>query len=282
MPAPPQVHSGMSPEQGDLNEVSRQPTAQVQPWQEPKTGESQSRPTTGSFANSQVRKRASGSLARSWRAQSLPKVHEEQANAILPWPSTLPLYGREQTRDQLWQQLALCYQDQHPRFVLIRGPVGVGKDRMASWLAERAHELGVARYLRLGGLADCQREFCCSGSSPMHALLRVGPWKRVGEEICSEGDNASSDLNISRSLRLTLEGGKTQTEKIFDLEKVLLQLSKVPPKRPIVLLLDGLTEVPSAMDVIANFIALKPKARLLFRHNHGRGGAAMPAARCQS
>ncbi len=72
-----------------------------------------------------------------------------------------PLVGREQTRQRL---LAICeevIEGKGPphRLVILVGPAGVGKSRIAEWLLETMHEQGhmiplVARYRRMRGALD--------------------------------------------------------------------------------------------------------------------------------
>ena len=58
------------------------------------------------------------------------------------------LVGREAVRDRLWAELRGVHESGQPRMVLLRGSSGVGKSRLADWLAERAEELGVASVFR--------------------------------------------------------------------------------------------------------------------------------------
>ena len=59
----------------------------------------------------------------------------------------VPLAGREEERDALWQSLVAVHATRHARAVVLRGPAGTGKSRLARWLGERALEVGAARYL---------------------------------------------------------------------------------------------------------------------------------------
>ncbi|MFT5682991.1 MAG: serine/threonine protein kinase/tetratricopeptide (TPR) repeat protein [Myxococcota bacterium] len=48
--------------------------------------------------------------------------------------------GRKTEQQQMWRALRLAAHDRCPRVVLLRGPAGIGKSRLARWLAEQAHE----------------------------------------------------------------------------------------------------------------------------------------------
>jgi len=56
----------------------------------------------------------------------------------------LPVVGREAEQDALWGELLGVAEERRPRAVLLSGPAGVGKSRLAEWLCQRAHEEGVA------------------------------------------------------------------------------------------------------------------------------------------
>lgn len=59
----------------------------------------------------------------------------------------LRLVNREQERDALWELLKTCYVLGQPQVVILKGPAGVGKTRLAHWMGARAHELGAAEPL---------------------------------------------------------------------------------------------------------------------------------------
>ena len=57
---------------------------------------------------------------------------------------TIPLVGRIAERDRLWRELWAVHDTGESRVAVLRGDAGVGKTRLAGWLAERAHEVGAA------------------------------------------------------------------------------------------------------------------------------------------
>ena len=56
----------------------------------------------------------------------------------------LPLVGREEERDRLWEALKRADEQRQAQVVAITGAAGFGKSRLAEWLCERAHEVGAA------------------------------------------------------------------------------------------------------------------------------------------
>ena len=59
----------------------------------------------------------------------------------------IPLLGRHQLRDALWEHLLDACYARRPHLMGLQGPVGVGKTRLATWLAQHAHEVGAADVL---------------------------------------------------------------------------------------------------------------------------------------
>ncbi len=112
-------------------------------------------------------------VPRSWRGPS--PVRKQR---LLPGVGlgllgfrTVPLVGREREQNALWQALLEVAESNHPRAVVLRGPAGAGKSRLAQWLAERSHEVGAANALR----AD--HDLSLGGTDPLIEMLRA--WFRV-------------------------------------------------------------------------------------------------------
>ena len=58
-----------------------------------------------------------------------------------------PLIGRVAERTALWAELRAVRETGRGRVVVLRGPAGCGRTRLATWLCERADEIGAARVL---------------------------------------------------------------------------------------------------------------------------------------
>ena len=55
-----------------------------------------------------------------------------------------PFVGREEERDTLWDDFEACVHQGHRRAIVLRGPPGAGKSRLARWLCEEVEERGLA------------------------------------------------------------------------------------------------------------------------------------------
>lgn len=107
-----------------------------------------------------------GAISRSGRAAELPDWRSGEANrqhvehlrgaglavAVMRYPR---FFGRTEQRDEMWASLRRCVLRGESSATVIVGPVGSGRTRLAKWLIERAHELGVARHV---GPVDCAAE----------------------------------------------------------------------------------------------------------------------------
>ena len=56
----------------------------------------------------------------------------------------VPLVDRDEARGLLWSNLQAVHANQGARAVVLSGPSGLGKSRLARWICERADEVGVA------------------------------------------------------------------------------------------------------------------------------------------
>lgn len=104
----------------------------------------------------------------------------------------IPMVDRESERDRLWALLAEVRARNVASAVLLEGPAGAGKSRLAEWLAERAHEVGAATPLvvahglgasaRDGVAAALARHLGCAGLGRDEIRDRVEDWLGSGSD----------------------------------------------------------------------------------------------------
>ncbi|MEL6345705.1 MAG: protein kinase [Myxococcota bacterium] len=86
-------------------------------------------------------------IPQRWRLLPRPGRSERGLGSSLVRLREPEVVGREDIQEQLWRALSRA----QPSAVALRGPVGVGRTRLARWLCERAETLGAAHAI----LIDC-------------------------------------------------------------------------------------------------------------------------------
>jgi len=79
-----------------------------------------------------------------------PSTHRVDAGLELFGLRSPPFVARRTGRNRIWAALEEVYEESGPRVVEISGSSGVGKTRLARWMANRVHELGAAHVLWAG------------------------------------------------------------------------------------------------------------------------------------
>ncbi len=194
-------------------------------------------------------------LQLSWRRQRRRRPWRTLAGAGLGlWGMrTIPLVGRDEELDVIWDALRQVHEEGRARAVLLEGGLGTGSTRVAQWLCQRAHELGVADTVwathsplarpsdGLGRLLS--REFRCVGLSPSmrqariaDVLQRRGLASAGGAGELAEGLSRWIDADRPRidgsSTTALDEGERPRFRWIYEL------LRRAAQRRPVVLWLD--------------------------------------------
>lgn len=87
-------------------------------------------------------------LPRTWRRRQADPKRLVGAGVGLFGLRTFPVEGRIPERDALWRALSEVHRTRAPQAVVMAGPAGVGKSRLAEWLCRRSHEVGGAAVYR--------------------------------------------------------------------------------------------------------------------------------------
>ncbi len=117
-----------------------------------------------------------------WRRPRMLRPPAPGAGLGLFGLHTPPLVGRAKVRDAAWTALAGVRDTGRPAAVVIDGPPGVGKSRIADWVGERFHEVGggpVARVSCALGTADDALERLVARQLGVELADPADAWDRV-------------------------------------------------------------------------------------------------------
>jgi len=160
----------------------------------------------------------------------------------------IPFVGRRRERSVLWDVLEGVRSSGETRVVVLHGPAGVGKSRIAEWFVERADETGAASHLRAvhgapptpgDGLGPMfERAFGCAG------LTRVEVAARVKRRLEVEGNPGLPEVaaitELIRPLSIADESGPSlrfsnARERHVVAWRVLTRMSR---RRPVIVWID--------------------------------------------
>ena len=157
---------------------------------------------------------------------------------------TVPLAGRLGERDRIWQRLRQAHRTQSARVVILQGPSGFGKSRLAGWVSQRAHEVGAARVLDTvheplpgpnRGLSRLvSQHFRCGG-------LPAGEMSGRVRQVLAEAETID-DYEVNTLVRLMAEGATAEAEPVLQPAErsasVARLLQRTASDRPVVVVLD--------------------------------------------
>ncbi|MEQ1565502.1 MAG: protein kinase, partial [Myxococcota bacterium] len=166
---------------------------------------------------------------------------------LRPWP----LVGREDIQDQLWVALNRVATTRKAAAVVLSGARGVGKTRLAAWLAERAAETGAAWVLR----APSARGAGAAMVRAARAFLRIDdlPADESRQRLArwfSDRGSASAEADADAVYEL-LAG---DSPRVGRLDPWSLLIDRLAHERPLIVAVDDLHREREAVEWLGRVI----------------------------
>jgi len=171
---------------------------------------------------------------------------------------TVPLVGREDERDLLWEALRTVAGTGEARVVLLTGAAGVGKSRLAATLGSQLHEVGAVSLIRGSHVAQSppghalgpmlSRHLRCVGlrgpALTQHLSRRLG---RLG---------IAEQAEVSATVRALSEGDSAAPPMDPAARRAVVRrvLCAEASRRPVVLLLDDLDRGPETVQLVLELL----------------------------
>jgi DNA-binding SARP family transcriptional activator len=155
-------------------------------------------------------------------------------------PIGLPLVGRRDERATLEQQLAAAATGQQDGLILLSGEAGIGKTRLATWLAQRAHERGGRALTGRGFEAETGRPF--------------GAWIDLLGGLPADDIAAPLRPELARLLPQLGPAGSQEGDRARLFDAVVALLRALARPAPLVLLFDDLQWADDASLTLLHFV----------------------------
>jgi serine/threonine protein kinase/tetratricopeptide (TPR) repeat protein len=182
-------------------------------------------------------------VAPTWRRDDARASHSLAAvSPRLYGLKRVPMVGRDSQRDALWSQLEQVAQTGRPRLVVVDGPAGCGKSRLARWLVERADELGAANTMRATHSREAGREDGLGGMLARWGNLTGLDGDRLRERLAAligVGDDAF-DWLVEDIATLRDSVDPESAQRSSKMHSVWELIRRTTSQRPLVVWLDDL------------------------------------------
>ncbi|MFT4627497.1 MAG: tetratricopeptide (TPR) repeat protein [Myxococcota bacterium] len=216
-------------------------------------------------------------LPARWRGPDTGALPLEGAGLGLYGIRSVGMVGREEERDALWAGLHAVIEQGRARGLLLRGPAGAGKSRLAKWLCRRAHEVGAVNVLRAGATEGesgaslrrlVMRHLRCGALEP-HATQHPGRGLLTTQGVVDEFEwmaltrlmHADADLDVPVA---------APHERHALVARLVARLCR---ERPVVLLVDDGQECPDAVLMALHVLEANAELQVLVLVTAGEAAA---------
>jgi eukaryotic-like serine/threonine-protein kinase len=176
---------------------------------------------------------------------------------------SIPLVDRTDQREALWHELGRVHHGASLAVAVLEGPMGCGKSRLAEWLCQRAHELGLATPLVVShgptsgpsdGLAGMLvRQFRCHGPDAARILR---------EQLEDLGVDDPDEREAIAQLALHSEDKPRRIEGAQGRYAILARiLDRLCQERPVVLWIDDAQWALDALEFVQYLVRRKRAPR---------------------
>ncbi|MFZ5480346.1 MAG: protein kinase domain-containing protein [Myxococcota bacterium] len=191
-------------------------------------------------------------LPGTWRRADVPRPSPRLTGAGLGLVGlrVVPLVGREREQDAAWRELAAAREG--PRLLVLRGPAGAGKSRLASWLCKRADEVGGATVLRALHSVHHGPSEGLAGMAARHlrtaGLAREDVRARVAEVLRAEGVEDTYEVEALTEILSPAGDGPVCFSSPGEVHAVLRRMvERLAAERPVVVWIDDAHEGVDAL-----------------------------------
>ncbi len=206
-------------------------------------------------------------LPARWRGPDSAATALEGTGIGLVGIRSVGMVGRDDERDGLWTALRGVVEQGTPRAVVLRGPAGAGKSRLAKWLCRRACEVGAVNVLRVEprrGGAGAVLSRLVANHLRLRGLDAEETLERVQNLLTAQG--VVDEFEWLALTRLVHPDAELDIGELDDAERhalVIRLLARLCGERPVVVWIDDGAECPDAVRLAERALERQPPLPLL-------------------